>query len=158
MTLQIHIYEGNRNFQRFPQCLQIQFHVQPRTLSCHRMKPPVNSPGSSAMFITYSLSGHQRGWRAMEVSEVQRQAEGQCMGRRHSKRRRVHTWTHLVRRKMLPHNCGRTQTDCGLVAVEELDLKESTVDLGLHPASSRRLSPAGWRLVQKHPNTQHWKH
>lgn len=46
----------------------------------------------------------------------------------------------------------------GLVAVEELDLKESTVDRGLHPASSRCLSPAWSQRVQTHPHTQHWKH
>lgn len=40
------------------------------------------------------------------------------------------------------NNCGRTQSNYGLVAVEELDLKESTVDLVLHPASSRCLSLA----------------
>lgn len=67
--LQIHkhynSWDGNKNFQRFPQCLQIQFHVQPRTFSFHIKKPPVSPPGSSATYLLwYSLSEQQRGWEA----------------------------------------------------------------------------------------------
>lgn len=49
---------------------------------------------------------------------------------------------------------GRTaHSNYRLVAAEELDLKESTVDLCMHWASSRCLRPAWWPLVQKHPQT-----
>lgn len=91
--------EGNKIFQRFPQCLQIQFDVQPRTFSFHIMKPPVNSPGSSATYLLWcSLSEQQRGWSEWwEWSEVQRRAEGQCTGGRCPKRRWLHIWMHSVR-------------------------------------------------------------
>lgn len=68
------------------QCLQIQFHVQPRTSSFHLMRPPVKSPGSLAMCISVFSEGTSKGLKSGGGSEVRRQAEGQCMGRRRPKK------------------------------------------------------------------------
>lgn len=63
------------------------------------------------------------------------------MGRRHPKGADAPA-KESGQEKATVNSCGRTQENYGLVAVEELDLKESTVDLVLHPASSRCLSLA----------------
>lgn len=52
------------------QCLQIQFHVQPRTSSFHLMRPPVKSPGSSAMCISVFSEGTSKGLESGGGSEV----------------------------------------------------------------------------------------
>lgn len=90
--------------------------------------------------------GHKGGrgsvhWRELSTEEV------------------LHVRTHLVKERGQPKKATVTRTgrpahsNYRLVAAEELDLKESTVDLCMHWASSRCLSPAWWQLVQKHPDT-----
>lgn len=112
----------------------------------------VNSPGSSAMCITVFSEGTSKGLERGGGKWGTKASRGSVHGTETSKEGAVHSWMHLLRRvarRRLPYvnSCGRTQKNYGLVAVEELDLKESTVDLVLHPASSRCLSLAWW---------QHW--
>lgn len=58
----------------------------------------MKSPGSLAMCISVFSEGTSKGLKSGGGSEVRRQAEGQCMGRRRPKKGVVHSWMHLLRR------------------------------------------------------------
>lgn len=92
--------DGNKNFQRFPQCLQIQFHVQPRTFSFHIKKLPVSPPGPSATYLLwYSLSEQQRGWETGGSGVRHKGGQRSVHWRELSKEEVLHIRTHLVKER-----------------------------------------------------------